>query len=62
MKYEGTPCPYYIAAFDVFSIGVVIVELILGCLINGQSTRNGMKFENAFHQANAERISSTAGR
>ena len=46
MKYEGIPCPN-IAAFDVFFIGVVIVELILGCMIGGQSTRNGMKFENA---------------
>ena len=48
-KCEGIPCPY-IAAFDVFSIGVVFVELILGCLIGGQSTRNGMKFENAFRR------------
>ncbi|KAI2493231.1 serine/threonine kinase [Fragilaria crotonensis] len=48
-KSEGIPCPY-IAAFDVFSIGVVLVELILGCLIGGQSTRNGMKFENAFRR------------
>jgi serine/threonine protein kinase len=48
-KFEGIPCPY-IAAFDVFSIGVVMVELILGCLIGGQSTRNGMQFENAFRR------------
>ena len=46
-KYEGTPCPY-IAAYDVYSIGVVMVELILGCLIGGQSARNGMQFKNAF--------------
>ena len=48
-KCEGIPCPY-IAAFDVFSIGVVMVEVILGCLTGGQSTRNGMKFENALRR------------
>ena len=31
-KCDGIPCPY-IARFHVFSIGVVIVELILGCLV-----------------------------
>ncbi|KAI2503234.1 serine/threonine kinase [Fragilaria crotonensis] len=48
-KFEGTSCPY-IAAYDVYSIGVVLVELILGCLTGGQSTRNGMHFENAFRR------------
>ncbi|KAI2493974.1 serine/threonine kinase [Fragilaria crotonensis] len=50
-KSEGTPCPY-IAAYDVFSLGVVLVELILGCLNGGHSTRtrNGMQFENAFRR------------
>ncbi|KAI2494864.1 serine/threonine kinase [Fragilaria crotonensis] len=50
-KAEGTPCPY-IAAYDVFSLGVVLVELILGCLNGRQSTRtrNGMQFVNAFRQ------------
>ncbi|KAI2503197.1 serine/threonine kinase [Fragilaria crotonensis] len=38
-KGRGLPCPY-IAAFDVFSIGVVLVELILGCLNGGQLIRN----------------------
>jgi serine/threonine protein kinase len=30
-KGRGLPCPF-IAAYDVYSIGVVLVELILGCL------------------------------
>ncbi|KAI2494577.1 hypothetical protein MHU86_19947 [Fragilaria crotonensis] len=34
-KCRGLPCPY-IAAYDVFSIGVVLVELILGCLNDPQ--------------------------
>ncbi|KAI2503227.1 serine/threonine kinase [Fragilaria crotonensis] len=47
--FEGISCPY-VAAFDVFSIGVVIVEIILGCLNGGQSTRDGIQFENAFRR------------
>ena len=38
-KWRGLPCPY-IAAYDVYSIGVVLVELILGCLNGVRSTRN----------------------
>ncbi|KAI2509060.1 serine/threonine kinase [Fragilaria crotonensis] len=34
-KGRGLPCPY-IAAYDVYSIGVVLVELILGCLHDPQ--------------------------
>ncbi|KAI2494858.1 serine/threonine kinase [Fragilaria crotonensis] len=37
-KGAGNPCPY-IAAYDVYSIGVVLVELILGCLNATPSTR-----------------------
>ena len=37
-------------AYDVYSIGVVMVELILGCVMGGQSTRNGMQFENVFRR------------
>ncbi|KAI2512192.1 serine/threonine kinase [Fragilaria crotonensis] len=47
IKARGLSCPY-IAAFDVYSIGVVIVELILGCLTGGQSTRNGKQFLDVF--------------
>ncbi|KAI2489093.1 serine/threonine kinase [Fragilaria crotonensis] len=43
----GLPCPY-IAAFDVYSIGVVLVELILGCLNGGQSMRNDSHFHDVF--------------
>ncbi|KAI2499332.1 serine/threonine kinase [Fragilaria crotonensis] len=51
MQLEGISCPY-IPAFDVFSIGVVMVEIILGCLIN----RNGTQFDSAFRRyVNAER-------
>ena len=32
----------------MFSIGVVMVELILGCLTGGQSTRNGRKFDSVY--------------
>ncbi|KAI2491752.1 serine/threonine kinase [Fragilaria crotonensis] len=39
-KGRGLPCPY-IAAFDVYSIGIVLVELILGCLNARPSTRYG---------------------
>ena len=38
---DGTRCPY-IAAYDAYSIGIVVIELILGCLSGGQSARNGM--------------------
>ncbi|KAI2494865.1 serine/threonine kinase [Fragilaria crotonensis] len=48
-KGMGKSCPY-IAAFDVYSIGIVMVELILGCLINGQSTRNGTQFDDVFEK------------
>ncbi|KAI2503224.1 hypothetical protein MHU86_11247 [Fragilaria crotonensis] len=37
-KGNGHSCPY-IAAYDVYSIGVVLVELILGCLNAMPSTR-----------------------
>jgi hypothetical protein len=39
MKPWGRPCPY-IAAYDVYSIGVVIVALILESLNGGQAIRN----------------------
>ncbi|KAI2492674.1 serine/threonine kinase [Fragilaria crotonensis] len=48
-KSRGRSCPY-IAAFDVYSIGIVMVELILGCLIGGQSTRNGTQFDDVFEK------------
>ena len=44
---NGLPCPC-IAAFYMYSIGIVMVELILGCLIGGQSTRNGKQFKDVF--------------
>ncbi|KAI2509061.1 serine/threonine kinase [Fragilaria crotonensis] len=37
-KGRGQPCPY-IEAYDVYSIGVVLVELVLGCLNAMPSTR-----------------------
>ena len=46
-KGKGLSCPY-VAAFDVYSIGVVLVELILGCLNGGQSTRNDFRFHDVF--------------
>ncbi|KAI2491750.1 serine/threonine kinase [Fragilaria crotonensis] len=46
-KTRGLPCPY-IAAYDVYSIGVVLVELILGCLNGGHSTRSGTQFLDVF--------------
>ncbi|KAI2489119.1 serine/threonine kinase [Fragilaria crotonensis] len=46
-KGRGLPCPY-IAAYDVYSIGVVLVELILGCLNARQSTRFGTQFLDVF--------------
>ena len=49
MKTRGRPCSY-IAAYDVYSIGVVLVELILGCSNGGQSTRNGTKFLDVFEK------------
>jgi hypothetical protein len=39
-KFEGTPCPY-IAAFDVFSIGVVMVGADFG-MPDGWARRHGM--------------------
>jgi serine/threonine protein kinase len=49
MKTRGRPCSY-IAAYDVYSIGVVLVELILGCSNGGQSTRNGTQFLDVFEK------------
>jgi hypothetical protein len=46
-KGRGLPCPY-IAAYDVYSIGVVLVEIILGCLNAGQSTRHDTQFLDIF--------------
>jgi serine/threonine protein kinase len=43
----GLPCPY-IAAYDVYSLGVVLTELILGCVNSAQSTRNGTQFYDVF--------------
>jgi serine/threonine protein kinase len=49
----GYICPDYsqgdvpfTAACDVYSMGVVLVELIVGCLQGGQSSRNGKSFGN----------------
>jgi serine/threonine protein kinase len=42
-KGRGLPCPY-IAAYDVYSIGVVLVELILGCLNGVQAMQNDTLF------------------
>ncbi|KAI2493977.1 hypothetical protein MHU86_20551 [Fragilaria crotonensis] len=36
------------AAYDVYSIGIVLVELILGCLNGVQSTRNDSLFLDVF--------------
>jgi serine/threonine protein kinase len=54
----GTPgyiCPVYArgnaqysAACDAYSIGVVLAELITGCLQGGQSTRNGTRYGDFF--------------
>ncbi|KAI2503208.1 serine/threonine kinase [Fragilaria crotonensis] len=46
-KGKGHPCPY-IVEYDVYSIGVVLVELILGCLNGGQSMRNDSQFHDVF--------------
>ncbi|KAI2494523.1 serine/threonine kinase [Fragilaria crotonensis] len=48
-KGAGQQCPY-IAAYDVYSIGVVLVELILGCLNGAQSTRNDSQFLDVFEK------------
>lgn len=45
-KGEGISCPF-IAAFDMFSIGVVMAELILGCLTGGK-TRNGKTIDSVY--------------
>jgi hypothetical protein len=42
-KLQSTQCPY-IAAFDVYSIGVVKFEQILGSFNGGQSSGNGIQF------------------
>lgn len=44
-----TPCSYT-AAFDVFSMRVAMVELILGCLHDNQSTRNGNSLGNVYFE------------
>jgi serine/threonine protein kinase len=46
-KARGLPCPY-IAAYDVYAIGVVLVELILGCLNGVRTMRNGTRFRDEF--------------
>jgi serine/threonine protein kinase len=46
-KSRGLRCPY-IAAYDVYSIGVVLVELILGRLIAMPSARKGTQFLDVF--------------
>ncbi|KAI2491609.1 serine/threonine kinase [Fragilaria crotonensis] len=48
-KGNGHPCPY-IAEYDVYSIGVVLVELILGCLNGVRSTRNDSLFLDVFEK------------
>ncbi|KAI2491606.1 serine/threonine kinase [Fragilaria crotonensis] len=48
-KSEGSPCPY-VAAYDVFSVGVVMVELISGCSTNGQPNSTGVQLNNAFRR------------
>ncbi len=46
-KNRGLPCPY-IAAYDVYAIGVVLVELILGCLNAVQVMRNDTRFHDEY--------------
>jgi Protein kinase domain len=56
----GTPgyiCPDYAqgdvpftAACDVYSMGIVFAELIVGCLQGGQSSRGGQKFGNFYRR------------
>lgn len=46
-KGTGLLCPH-IAANDVYSIGVVLVELILGFRNGVQSTRNDTRFLDVF--------------
>ncbi|KAI2493975.1 serine/threonine kinase [Fragilaria crotonensis] len=48
-KGAGHPCPY-IAAYDVYSIGVVMVELVLGSLTGGQSTQNDSQFLDVYEK------------
>ncbi|KAI2492673.1 serine/threonine kinase [Fragilaria crotonensis] len=49
MKSESASWPY-IAAYDVFSVGVVLVELIVGCVTGGLPTTNGVQLENAYRR------------
>ena len=46
-KGRGCPCPF-IAAYDVYSIGIVLVELISGCLNGERTMRNGTRFRDVF--------------
>jgi serine/threonine protein kinase len=61
-SYFGTPgyiCPNYLrrsgrvpftAKCDVYSLGVVFAELIVGCLQDGQSSRNGQDFDDFYNR------------
>ena len=57
MELRANICPDYAqgdvpfsAACDVYSLGVVFAELIIGCLQGGQSSRNGESFGSFFRR------------